>query len=219
MRTGPGRIPCRSPGPRTPGPRPRAESYERLRCDFPPRTGCAHLSSTPKDELVDVLRAVSEEPAAYTALRDAQTRWGAAQLGSLTTEARKNDLEGAPVTNASALGGYDAIAADVVRSKKASGASRWMDAVYTALRSPGASASMAPRSALPDRNAKSWRASLASVPAEERTDHLREQGTFMFTAWAEVAEAGRDRAEPVEVRCRRTGQERYGAIAQNLRMS
>ncbi|MFE7426351.1 hypothetical protein [Streptomyces sp. NPDC057545] len=78
---------------------------------------------------------------------------------------------------------------------------------------------MAPRSALSDRNAKSWRASLASVPAEERTDHLREQGTFMFTAWAEVAEAGRDRAEPVEVRCRRTGQERYGAIAQNLRMS
>ncbi|MEU3651242.1 hypothetical protein AB0E67_00075 [Streptomyces sp. NPDC032161] len=169
--------------------------------------------------LVRVLRAVSEEPAAYAALRDAQTRWGAAQLGSLTAEARKNDLGGAPVTNAAALGGYDAIAADVVRSKEASDAPRWVDAVYAALRSPEAPVSAAPRSALSDPIAKSWRASLASVPAEERTDHLREQGAFMFTAWAEAAGVGRDRAEPVEEQCRRTGQERYGAIAQDLRRS
>ncbi|MFB7917789.1 hypothetical protein [Streptomyces sp. NPDC056061] len=172
-----------------------------------------------RGELVRVLRGASEEPAAYAILRDAQTRWGAAQLGSLTEKATGDALEGAAVTNSAALGGYDAIAADVVRDKESSAAAQWMDAVYAALRSPGATSSAAPRSALSDRITGKWRASLASVPAAKRADHLREQGTAMFAAWAEAAEVGRDRAEPVEAQCRRTGQEQYAAIAQNLRMS
>ncbi|MFJ7201405.1 MULTISPECIES: hypothetical protein [unclassified Streptomyces] len=172
-----------------------------------------------RGELVRVLRGISEEPTAYAILRNAQTRWGAAQLGSLTAEAKSNVLEGAPVTNASALGGYDAIAADVVRDKEASAAARWGDTVYTALSSPEAAAPATPRSALSGRIAEKWRASLASVPAKERTDHLREQGTFMFTTWAKAAGVGRDRAAPVEAQCQRTGQEQYAALAQSLRMS
>ncbi|MFF1838912.1 hypothetical protein ACFVXE_32695 [Streptomyces sp. NPDC058231] len=169
-----------------------------------------------REQLVGVLRAVAEDPAAYAVLRNAQTEWGAAQLASLSAGAKGDALSVVPAPNASALGSYDAIAADVVRHKGASSGDRWTDAVYARLRRPTTAASAVAGSALSDRIAGKWRESLASVPAGERTDRLRKQGTFMFTAWAEAVGMDRERAEPVEVMCRQSNETAYFELARSL---
>lgn len=170
-------------------------------------------------DLVSVLRAVAEDPAAYVVLRNAQTEWGAAQLASLSEDEMDNTLLVAPTHNASALGNYDAIAADVVQGKGAVSGARWTDTVYSALRRPATVAPVAPRSALSDRITKSWRTSLVSVPAGQRTDRLRQQGPFMFTAWAEAVGMKREQADPVEELYRRSSESGYGRLMEHLKMS
>lgn len=175
--------------------------------------------SVPYGDLVSVLRAVSEDPAAYVVLRNAQTEWGAAQLASLVREKMNNTVLVAPTHNASALGNYDAIAADVVRHKGASSGARWADTVNTELRRPATVAPVAPRSALSDRITRSWRASLVSVPAAQRTDELRKQGPFMFTTWAEAVGLSQERTKAVESLYRSSSESGYGRLMEHLKMS
>ncbi|MFF3730462.1 hypothetical protein ACFYXM_09120 [Streptomyces sp. NPDC002476] len=167
------------------------------------------------NELVDVLRAISEDPAAYAVLRNAQTNWGAAQFASLPTSIKGNTLLLAPTGNASALGTYDAIAVDVLRHKDASSRDRWTDLVYAALREPTPAAS-APGSALSERITRSWRNSLAKAPAGQRIDHLRTQASLMFTTWIEAVGMDQAQAESAQEKNRRTGESAYGETIRRL---
>lgn len=170
------------------------------------------------NELVDVLRAVSEDPEAYAVLRNAQTNWGAAQFASLPPSVKGNTLLLAPAGNASALGTYDAIAVDVLRHKDASARDRWTDLVYAALREP-APAAQDPGSALSERITRSWRSSLAKAPAGRRVDHLRTQASLMFTTWVEAVGMDQARAEAAQEKNRRTGESAYGETIRRLRTS
>ncbi|MEU6018428.1 hypothetical protein ABZ826_31745 [Streptomyces sp. NPDC047515] len=170
-------------------------------------------------DLVNVLLAVAEDPAAYAVLRNAQTEWGAAQLASLSSATMGKNLVAAPTPNASALGAYDAIAADVVRRKGASSGAQWTGTVFKALHRPATIAPAPPPSALSDRITKSWRASLVSVPAGQRTDRLGRQGLFMFTTWAEAVGMSRERAEVVGELYRLSSESGYGRLMSRLKMS
>lgn len=90
----------------------------------------AHL-----DDLINVMRAVSEDPAAYADLRAAHVRGCATHLAAVSTQATGSVYSGPARSCAAGLGHYDGIADDMPES----GAEEWRSGVLQRLKTTAGS--------------------------------------------------------------------------------
>lgn len=84
-------------------------------------------------ELLRTIRALSQEPAAYTALRDAATRYAAEGLAAVRPGTTGAELTVPPARNSRTLGTLDGVRADVLRDLGEKEADRWQDEVLAGL--------------------------------------------------------------------------------------
>ncbi|GAA2982723.1 MULTISPECIES: hypothetical protein [Streptomyces] len=130
--------------------------------------------------LLRVVRAVSEDPEAYAALRQAQTRWEAQRLAALPQDAEALRL----TVGARALGKLDGVAADVRNGLASEDARNWDTVVFRQLTGetdPQPDADVDPAG----RIEGVWRTTLTKTPEAEREGALKRQCAVMIAAGGE----------------------------------
>ncbi|MFI6704036.1 hypothetical protein ACIBJC_34740 [Streptomyces sp. NPDC050509] len=139
--------------------------------------------AVPRNELLHVVRAVSDDPLAYVAVRDAQTLRASAALADVTEGARGFGLSAPVSSSARVLATLDAVAADVLRSRDSEEAKDWRSTVVAKLEDgPVQPASYADD---PVRHlVGTWRSALRSAKGEDAFPALREQGVRLVEIWS-----------------------------------
>ncbi|MFD7558258.1 MULTISPECIES: hypothetical protein [unclassified Streptomyces] len=131
--------------------------------------------------LQHVLRAVSEDPAAYATLRIAETRYAAQELAAVPGGATGANFSMPAVRNSKALGTFDAIASAVTRDI-GKNKSQWESAVSSHLvATPPSTAASHDSAAI----TAEWLNGLRTAPEQERMARLRTQAVDMTRTWAQ----------------------------------
>ncbi|MET9097670.1 hypothetical protein [Streptomyces antibioticus] len=89
--------------------------------------------SVPREQLLRTVRDLSQEPAAYVALRTAATRHAAEGLAAVKPGTTGAQLTVPPARNSRTLGSLDGVRADVLRDLGEKEADRWEDEVLAGL--------------------------------------------------------------------------------------
>lgn len=141
--------------------------------------------AVPRTSLLLTVRAVSEDPTAYTTLRIAATRHAAEGLAAVERGADGAELTAPPARNARTLGTLDAVAADTRRDLGENQAAQWERDVFEGLtektpESPSYSKNPA------DHLVGSWRRTLLADGAGNSATALEEQSADMVSAWGKA---------------------------------
>ncbi|MEU9670802.1 hypothetical protein AB0E25_35580 [Streptomyces bobili] len=141
--------------------------------------------AVPRTSLLRTVRAVAEEPAAYTTLRIAATRHAAERLAAVERGAGGAELTAPPARNARTLGSLDAVAADIRRDLGKNQAAQWEGNVFEELTQTipePPSYSKDPVNHLVD----SWRRTLLAEGAGNSATALEEQSADMVSTWGKA---------------------------------
>lgn len=145
--------------------------------------------AVPRTSLLRTVRAVSEEPAAYTTLRMAATRHAAEGLAAVERGTGGAGLTAPPARNARTLGTLDAVAADIRQNLGKNQAAQWERDVFEGLteKTPEPpSYSKNPVNHLVD----SWRRTLLAEGAGNSATAIEEQSAQMVTTWGKALGLG-----------------------------
>ncbi|MFE4060143.1 hypothetical protein ACFXP3_28255 [Streptomyces sp. NPDC059096] len=171
--------------------------------------------AVPRESLLRVVRAVSEDPLAYVAVRDAQTLRASEALSNVAEDARGFDLS-APLSNsARVLATLDAVAEDVLRGRDGKGAERWRSTVVTKL----ADGPVRPPSYADDpvrHLVGTWRSGVRSAKAEDAFPELREQGVRLVEIWSAARETDDRTLDSLVRTCRTSADSAYSAALRTL---
>lgn len=152
--------------------------YTRREDDAPWRDGATVRMPARIDDLVKVLRAVSQDPAAYGDLRAAQVRQCAARLAEVPARATGPRYTGPARNCAAGLGHFDGIADDIPKSQ----AGQWRSDVLRRLKdTAGSPPSYA---ADPARHiANSWQQAVIDEVEADRTLFLKNDTSRIVVIW------------------------------------
>ncbi|WP_395297706.1 hypothetical protein ACF9IK_32860 [Kitasatospora hibisci] len=178
--------------------------------------GGVHVA-VPKNQLIGVLRGLSEDPAAYAGLRAADLRQGAAGFAAIGA-----DPVGAVITDplsraAAPAGVYDGIADDALRGRDGKARIAWQEAVLRGLAPSGDRPAFTadPTGSL----TQGWLQQVGSAP--DRFARLRDQASDLVGLWAEAAHQDKDRIglPALQDRARTTTDRERGEAASQLKQA
>lgn len=135
--------------------------------------------------LLPVVRAVSEDPAAYVTLSKAATRQAAAGLTAVKPGTTGPGLALPSTRNARLLGTWSGVAADVRRDVGKEAAAKWDRAVFEGLTKN----TVEPPSYAQDpvnHLVTSWQRELLTRGADNNAEAFEEQGAVLVDAWAKA---------------------------------
>lgn len=137
------------------------------------------------EDLLRVLRIVSDDPTAYANLRAAVTEQAAHELASVPDDPTSDELSAPPTTNSRVLAAFDAIAADVNRERDKSETNKWEADVYEKLTEVAA----VPPTFRADATGyitATWRQELKEAGVKNTWTSLRDQGLALTETWAKA---------------------------------
>ncbi|MFJ2218105.1 hypothetical protein ACIQVO_39225 [Streptomyces sp. NPDC101062] len=175
--------------------------------------------AVPRDSLLLVVRAVSEDPLAYVAVRDAQTLRAAEALSDVAEDARGFDLSAPASNSARVLATLDAVAEDVLRDRDrgrdGEEAEGWRSTVVAKL----ADGPVRPPSYADDpvrHLVGTWRSALRSAKGEDAFPALREQGVRLVEIWSAAGETDDKTSDSLVRTCRASADSAYNAALRSL---
>ncbi|MFD0277747.1 hypothetical protein ACFVHB_28070 [Kitasatospora sp. NPDC127111] len=171
--------------------------------------------AVPKSDLIDVLRGLSEDPAAYAVLRAADLRQGAAGLGAVGPDPAEAVITDPLVRAAASAGVFDGIADDVLRGRGDEARTDWRDAALRGLAPSGERPAFAADPA--GHLAQGWLRQVAGAP--DRFERLHDEAAALLALWTEASgqDGGRIGLPALQDRARTTTDRERTTTAAQLR--
>ncbi|MDT9693429.1 hypothetical protein Q5762_34915 [Streptomyces sp. P9(2023)] len=154
------------------------------RSDPPWESGGTYHVSVFNTFFRDIVRAISEDPRAYTLLRTAESRHVAQELAAVPSDAKDLALSLPPRKSARVLGVLDGIASVVMDRLDKDEARAWRAAVVEGV-ARGLAAPGEGENGPGDSLTTVWLGVFESTRVEERFDHLSTQGVDLARIWLE----------------------------------
>lgn len=163
----------------------------------------AHFS-VPTATALRAIRAVSDEPTEYAALRSAMDDEGVRRFGGLAEDARGNATTAVAATDARVTGALAGVA-DQVAKGASTGAGRWYVEAFAALtagdrRIPSAASDIG------GHLTASWKSSLRAAAESDRADLLLQRSERLFILWADAREVPAPERDSTLLNCRGNAQ-------------
>ncbi|MFJ8000469.1 hypothetical protein ACIQ7D_25600 [Streptomyces sp. NPDC096310] len=171
--------------------------------------------AVPRDSLLRIARAVSEDPLAYVAVRDAQTLRASEALSDVAEDARGVDLSAPASISARVLATLDAVAADVLRGRDGEDAEDWRSTVVAKLED----GPVQPPSYTDDpvrHLVGTWRSTVRSAKTEEAFPALRDQGIRLVEIWSVARKTDDGTLDGLVRTCRASADAAYNAAFRSL---
>ncbi|MGW0734447.1 hypothetical protein [Streptomyces sp. NPDC002851] len=141
------------------------------------------------DELVPLMRAVSEEPSAYAEMRSAEGRHAAQKLSDIHKDGKTPSLRNSSLGNSLALGSYDGIASHVTSSLEQADAENWRKRVRNAMASSSETEVPEYKANPVGHIVSNWKKELGDTN-QELSNLFRNQSLTMLRSWAEAQGPG-----------------------------
>lgn len=174
----------------------------------------AHFS-VPTDTALRAIRAVSDDPAEYAALRSAMDDEGVRRFAALAEDARGNATTAVAATDARVTGALAGVA-DQVAKGASTGADRWYGEVFAAL-SAGDRRIPSAASDIGGHLTASWKSSLRAAAESDRADLLLQRSERLFVLWADAREVPATERDATILNCRGNAQGGFNDAVAALR--
>ncbi|CAM5621865.1 hypothetical protein [Streptomyces griseus] len=163
----------------------------------------AHFA-VPADTALRAVRAVSDGPAEYAALRSALDDEGVRRFAALAEDARGSATTAVAATDARVTGALAGVA-DQVAEGASGGADRWYGEVFAAL-TEGDRQVPSAASDIGGHLTGSWKSSLRAAAEPDRADLLLQRSERLFVLWADARKVPAPERDATLLNCRKNAQ-------------
>ncbi|AXG77237.1 hypothetical protein DVK44_05550 [Streptomyces paludis] len=166
--------------------------------------------TVPNDTLVRVIRAISQDPAAYAVIRIAEGRHAAGKLVAIPARADDLKINLAACGNARTLGSLDGIAADTTAGLSKEKRTRWENQVIEALSAQASSSGIPPYKTDPVGHVTgTWAGKLHVGEVKHFSVTFRAQAVEYVNTWARYRTVEPALLENLAVECRKSATNMY----------